>query len=136
MKNLFKTTLLLLSNLFIVFSISAQLPDPGFEIDEYTAIVMTDPQNDFLSPEGAAWDVVGKSVTENNTVENLDKIFQLAKEYGLPVFVSPHYYYEHDHSWKFEGALEELMHHINMFDREDQLKVEGFEGSGADWLDR
>ncbi|NME69851.1 cysteine hydrolase [Flammeovirga aprica] len=136
MKNLFKTTLLLLSNLFIVFSISAQLPDPGFEIDEYTAIVMTDPQNDFLSPEGVAWDVVGNSVTENNTVENLEKIFQLAKEYGLPVFVSPHYYYEHDHSWKFEGALEELMHHIHMFDREDQLKVEGFEGSGADWLDR
>ncbi|NLR91639.1 cysteine hydrolase [Flammeovirga agarivorans] len=136
MKNLFKITFLLMSNLFMSLTISAQLPDPGFIIDEYTAIVMTDPQHDFLSPEGVAWDVVGKSVTENNTVENLESIFVLAKEHGIPVFVSPHYYYKHDHTWKFEGALEELMHHINMFDREDQLVVEGFEGSGADWLER
>lgn len=28
------------------------------------------------------------------------------------------------------------MHNINMFDRGDQLNVEGFEGSGADWLER
>jgi nicotinamidase-related amidase len=26
------------------------------------------------------------------------------------------------------------MHNINMFDRSDPLSVEGFEGSGADWL--
>jgi len=26
-----------------------QLPDPGFTVDENTAIVITDPQNDFLS---------------------------------------------------------------------------------------
>lgn len=26
------------------------------------------------------------------------------------------------------------MHNIDMFDRGDQLNVEGFEGSGADWL--
>jgi len=35
-----------------------------------TAIVITDPQNDFLSPEGVAWGVVGESVTEIGTVEN------------------------------------------------------------------
>jgi nicotinamidase-related amidase len=28
------------------------------------------------------------------------------------------------------------MHNIGMFDRKDALKVDGFEGSGADWLDR
>ena len=32
----------------------AQLPDPGMEIDpENTALVVTDPQNDFLSPKEA-----------------------------------------------------------------------------------
>ena len=36
------------------------------------AIVVTDPQNDFLDPKGVAWGVVGQSVTENNTVENID----------------------------------------------------------------
>ena len=51
-------------------------------------------------------------------------------------FISPHYYYPTDHGWKFEGALEVLMHNIGMFDRKGPLDLEGFEGSGADFLDR
>lgn len=112
----------------------AQLPDPGMEIDEHTALVVTDPQNDFLSPNGVTWGVVGESVTENNTVENIEILFKLAKENNIPVFISPHYYYPTDKDWKFEGALEVLMHKIGMFDRKDPLSLEGFEGSGADWL--
>jgi nicotinamidase-related amidase len=114
----------------------AQLPDTEFDIDGVTAIVITDPQNDFLSPQGVTWGVVGESVTANNTVENLETLFKLAEANGIKVFISPHYYYKHDHDWKFEGALEKLMHNINMFDRGDQLNKEGFEGSGADWLER
>ncbi len=115
----------------------AQLPDPGFVIDpERTALVITDPQNDFLSPDGVTWGVVGKNVTENRTVENIEALFKAAKENGIQVFVSPHYYYEHDHKWKFEGALETLMHKIGMFDRKDALNLDGFAGSGADWLER
>lgn len=113
----------------------AQLPDPGFTIDGKTAIVITDPQNDFLSPDGVTWGVVGESVTANNTVANIEKLFKIAADKNIAVFISPHYYYKHDHTWKFEGALEVLMHNINMFDRTDALSTEGFEGSGADWLE-
>jgi nicotinamidase-related amidase len=114
---------------------SAELPDPGMQISPAnTALVVTDPQNDFLSPNGVTWGVVGKSVTANNTVENIETLFKSAKANGIPVFISPHYYYLHDHGWKFEGALEKLMHKIGMFDRKDALSLEGFEGSGADWL--
>jgi nicotinamidase-related amidase len=112
----------------------AQLPNPGMEIDENTALVLTDPQNDFLSPDGVTWGVVGESVTENNTVEHIETLLKLAKGNDMPVFISPHYYYPTDKGWKFEGALEVLMHHIGMFDRTDPLNLEGFEGSGADWL--
>ncbi len=113
------------------------LPDPGMTIDPArTALVVTDPQNDFLSPDGVMWGVVGKSVTENNTVENIEALFKAAKAADLPVFVSPHYYYPTDHKWQFEGALEKLMHDVNMFDRPSALSVDGFEGSGADWLER
>lgn len=114
----------------------AQLPNPGMQIDpERTAIVITDPQNDFLSPDGVTWGVVGKSVTENNTVANIEALLKVAKENNLPVFISPHYYYPTDKVWKFEGALEMLMHNIGMFDRKDALSLEGFEGSGADFLE-
>jgi len=115
----------------------AQLPDPGVEIvTGRTALLITDPQNDFLSPKGVTWGVVGKNVTDNNTVENIESLFKAAKANDIPVFISPHYYYPTDHGWKFEGALEKLMHNIGMFDREGALTTEGFEGSGADWLDR
>jgi nicotinamidase-related amidase len=116
---------------------NAQLPDPGVEIViGRTALLITDPQNDFLSPKGVTWGVVGKNVTDNNTVENIESLFKAAKANDIPVFVSPHYYYPTDHGWKFEGALEKLMHNIGMFDRKGPLNTEGFEGSGADWLDR
>ncbi len=114
-----------------------QLPEPAFELDlERTAIVITDPQNDFLSPEGVTWGVVGKSVTENRTVQNIETLFRQAQKAELPVFVSPHYYYPTDKGWQFEGALETLMHGIGMFDRHSPLSLEGFEDSGADWLAR
>jgi nicotinamidase-related amidase len=128
---------LALSALAIPTSVSAQLPDPGMEIDRArTAVVITDPQNDFLSPEGVTWGVVGESVTENNTVEHLEDLMRAAKDGGYELFVSPHYYYPTDHGWQFGGALEVLMHTIGMFDRTSPLSLEGFAGSGADWLER
>ncbi len=36
-----------------------------------TALVVIDPQNDVLSETGVSWALVGASVKENNTVENL-----------------------------------------------------------------
>lgn len=117
-------------------SFGAGLPDPGVTFTQgHTAIVITDPQNDFLSPDGVTWGLVGKSVTENNTVENIEKLFQIADKKDIPVFVSPHYYYPHDHKWEHGGALEKAMHGLGMFDRSGPLDTEGFEGSGADWLE-
>lgn len=136
-----KKLLVALSGVTLLGSVAgtamAELPVPGFEIDgTRTALVVTDPQNDFLSPEGVTWGVVGESVMENNTVEHIGQLFKAAKDNDIPVFVSPHYYYPHDHEWKFKGALETLMHNIGMFDRTGPLNTKGFKGSGADWLDQ
>jgi len=137
MKTIVKTLGAVASLTITLSTAHAALPDPGMQIEMgRTALVVTDPQNDFLSPRGVTWGVVGKNVEANNTVENIDALFKTAKAVGIPVFISPHYYYPHDHGWKFEGALEALMHKIGMFDRKDPLNVDGFEGSGADWLAR
>ncbi len=100
-----------------------------------TAVVITDPQNDFLSPDGVTWELVGESVTENDTVAHLEQLISTAKTAGYSVFVSPHYYYPTDDGWKFGGTIENLMHDIDMFHRTGPLTVEGLEGSGADWVD-
>jgi hypothetical protein len=54
MKNT-KLLFLLAIATFITTAAFTQLPDPGFLIDETTAIVITDQQNDFLHEDGVAW---------------------------------------------------------------------------------
>ena len=111
------------------------LPPSDMVLDlKRTALVVTDPQIDFLSPDGVTWGVVGASVTEHNTVANLGRLFDAAKKIDVVVAVSPHYYYPTDKGWKFEGALEKLMHKIGMFDRESPYTMEGFDASGADFM--
>ena len=101
-----------------------------------TAIVITDPQNDFLSPQGVTWPLVGGSVEANGTVEHIERLLSIAKQRGYDVFISPHYYYPTDHGWRFGGTVEKMMHEIGMFDRKGALTTEGFQGSGADWLEQ
>ena len=98
------------------------------------ALVITDPQNDFLSPDGVTWGLVGASVEENGTVGHIDDLFRAAKEKGYGVFISPHYYFPTDKGWQFGGTVEKMMHEIGMFDRKGALTTDGFSGSGADWL--
>jgi len=101
-----------------------------------TAVVVTDPQNDFRSEKGVTWQLVGDSVKENKTIEHIERIFKTAKINGFEVLISPYYYYPTDDSWKFGGTLENMMHKINMFYRTGALSLDGFSGSGADWLER
>lgn len=104
-----------------------------FDLSRAT-LVVTDPQVDFLHPDGVTWGVIGASVTEHNTVENIETLLKAAKAANITPAVSPHYYYPTDHGWKFEGTLEKLMHKIGMFDRRGPLNPDGFEGAGADWI--
>jgi nicotinamidase-related amidase len=111
------------------------LPDPGMRLDlRRTGLVVIDPQVDFMSPKGAAWPIVGESVTEQRIVPNLVRLFQAGKQAGIPVVISPHYYYPHDHTWKFGGPLEILQHNLRMFDRRGPLTLDGFAGSGAEFM--
>jgi nicotinamidase-related amidase len=98
------------------------------------ALVVIDPQIDFMSPKGLAWPVVGESVTEHNVVSNLGRLFEAAKKAGITVAISPHYYYHWDHTWKVQGPLEIFQHKIGIFERKGPYAVDGFRGSGADFM--
>ena len=80
MKTPLAMTAIILTAIGFVSTATAALPDPGVVVvPGRTALLITDPQNDFLSPKGVAWGVVGESVTKNNTVENIDSLFEAAK---------------------------------------------------------
>src|SRR6201995_1014953 len=95
-----------------------------------TAVVFIDPQNDGLSEKGANWGAVGASVTENRTVENMERVFKAAKANGYGVFISPHYFYPTDSSWNFNGPLEAEEFKTRSFARSGSLNLTGFTSSG------
>ena len=65
------------------------LPASNMELDfPRVALLVTDPQIDFLSENGVTWGLVGQNVTELNTVENIERLFKAAKKAGIPVVIS------------------------------------------------
>jgi len=118
---------------------SAKKPLPGSDMvldRKETALVVIDPQNDVLREKGVSWELLSDSLKENNTVENLARLFKAAKDRDFGVFISPHYLYPHDQAWQFGGAVEKLMLEGKEFWRPGPLTLAGFAGSGADWLER
>src|SRR5262245_21187335 len=107
------------------------LPAPGMMIERpRTALVITDLQNDFLSPGGVAWGLVKDSLARNNTLENIEALLRAARDGGYPVFISPHYYYPTDRKWVAAGgAVEVLMGQLGVFARKGPLTLDGLEGS-------
>ena len=97
-----------------------------------TAVLIIDPQNDFLSEKGVTWKLVGDSVKENNTIENIERLFKAAKKnsFGFisPTTTTPPITVEVRRTPK-------VMHEIQMFDRCGALSLDGFSG-GRDWLER
>jgi len=142
-RKMLRTTLVVMAVLVTSLSVRAesQTVAPGGQSGltfnrSDTAVVFTDPQNDVLSEKGLAWGLVGDSVKENKTVENMERIFTAAKKNGFEVFISPHYFYPTDYGWKFNGALETDEVKTKIFARRGALSLDGLAGSGADWLER
>jgi nicotinamidase-related amidase len=99
-----------------------------------TALVLTDMQNDFLAPTGGAYGLIAESMAKHDTANNLERLLAAAKRHKVKVFISPHYYYPHDHKWAAPSTpIENLAHQIGLLSRTDPLSVVGFENSGADF---
>ncbi|MCP3959664.1 MAG: cysteine hydrolase [bacterium] len=101
-----------------------------------TALVITDPQNDFLTQSGAAYALFADNLERLDTVDNIAGLFEAAHRGGVPIFISPHFYLPHDAHWQHRGALQQQLHDIGLFRKQAALSDDGFEGSGADILER
>ena len=82
-----------------------------------TAVVLTDPQVEFLKPAGGGFGLTKDILEKYNTIENMIEMVKQAKEKGYKLFISPH-----------------MMLEQQMFARKSQYEpVE--EGSGADFIE-
>jgi nicotinamidase-related amidase len=101
----------------------------SFRLDvSRAALVITDPQVDFLSPRGLNWQVVGKSVEHHHTVENIERLLKAARRADMVVAISPHLRGR-------DGPLERLMDRLAPVDRPGRLTLTySAEYAGADLM--
>jgi nicotinamidase-related amidase len=93
---------------------------------ENTAVLITDPQIDFLKPESVVWNKVGETVEENAVVDKLVQIREAAREGDVPVIYSPHEYEDAEYDeWQHLNTIDQIMFDTRMFD---------ISGDGADFV--
>ncbi len=107
----------------IVFS---AMPAGAFELPKidkaHTAVLVTDPQNDFLSKDGKIYPLIEENLKELGTIENIEKLMQTAKKKNITLAVDPLEYSDLDSNWSNSGALQKQL-----------LDMGALQGKGAEF---
>ena len=72
-------------------------------MQEKTAVLLIDPLNDFLHPEGKLFPALKESIDATDTVDNLQKFVKVARSKKIPILYCQHKLYE-------EGQFEHWNH--------------------------
>jgi nicotinamidase-related amidase len=68
----------------------------GYPVDR-TVVLVIDPVNDFLSEDGAAWELTKSTVKKNDVVASLRRVIDGTHAAGVPVLFAPMAYTEEDY---------------------------------------
>jgi nicotinamidase-related amidase len=102
-----------------------------------TALVLVDIQNDFLIEGGRYYVLIEELMKKTDVNGNIEALLKAAKEHGYPVFMSPHYFFPHDHKGQTGlSPMEDLALHAGVTHRESPLHMNDVPGGGADVPDR
>lgn len=101
-----------------------------------TAVLITDPQNDFLREDGLLYKLLADNLKELNTVDNIETLMKTAKSAGYALAVDPLVYTSLDGGWSNAGALQRQLLDMKALHRTSLNNAKGFEGSGADFYGR
>lgn len=82
-----------------------------------TAVLLTDPYNDFMTPGGKLYDAIKEVADANNTFENLKTVLNLARTEGMKVFILPHHRAHPDDykGWDHINPSQETAHRLQAF---------------------
>lgn len=98
-----------------------------------TAIIITDPYNDFLHPSGKAHGLIAESLEEKDTIKHLQHLVATARIHGIPIYYGLH---QQSHlsflaGWKHATKLQQFQLETKGFE-EGSWGVEIFEGLQPD----
>jgi nicotinamidase-related amidase len=99
----------------------------------HTAVLVTDPQNEFLSKEGKLYGLLEDNLKALGTIKNIEKLMQTAKKQGIDLAVDPLVYTTLDSGWASAGKLQRQLLDMKALHRTSLSDPKGFEGSGADF---
>ncbi|WP_339763911.1 cysteine hydrolase [uncultured Hoeflea sp.] len=111
---------------------AAETELPHFD-KSHTAIVITDPQNDFLAEDGKLYGLLAENLKALGTIGNIETLMQSAKSSGVTLAVDPLIYSARDADWSRAGALQRQLLDMKALHRASLDDPENFEGSGADF---
>ena len=96
-----------------------------------TALVLVDIQNDFVTDGGKYFVMIEELMKRNNVNANLETLLRSARDHGYPVFMSPHYFFPHDHKGKTRlSPMEDLAIHGGVVARASPLHTHDVPGGG------
>jgi len=86
---------------------------------ESTALLLVDPFNDFISEGGKLWGAVKETAETTNTVANLVRLKEAARNAGIKVIYVPHHLTEeHDYKdWKFKNSVHRGIERLSIFEK-------------------
>jgi nicotinamidase-related amidase len=105
---------------------------PRFEKSR-TAIVITDPQNEFLAENGKLYGLLAENLKELGTIQNIETLMKAAKSEAVVLAVDLLIYNALDVEWSRAGALQRQLLDMKALQRVAANDPKGFEGSGADF---
>lgn len=109
---------------------AAELP----KLDKrHTAVLVTDPQNDFLRKDGKLYGLLEENMKQLGTIKNIESLMQAAKQHGVALAVDPLVYNKADSQWANAGKLQRQLLEMKALHRTSLADPKGFEGSGADF---
>ena len=93
------------------------MPRQTLDLDlNKTALLVIDPQNDFMSEQSPIWALVGPHVEKQNLIEHLSLLINAAEKNDIPVFYSPHMYTHNDiEQWQSLNGIDKIMFDNKMF---------------------
>jgi nicotinamidase-related amidase len=103
---------------------------------ERTAVVVTDPQNEFLRKDGKLYKLLADNLRELGTIDHIETLMKAAKKNGVALAVDPLVYATLDAKWSNAGVLQRQLLDMKALHRASLGNPKGFEGSGADFFDR
>ena len=102
----------------------------------HTAVLITDPQNEFLREDGKLYPLLADNLKTLGTIDHIETLMKTAKKAGLTLAVDPLVYTSLDANWSNAGALQRQLLDMKALHRTSLSDPKGFEGSGADFYDR